>query len=159
MAAWSFEEALKSGGRMFRNCTHKAIFFHVTSKKILAYALTVTSFANIILKVWLTNRAFSPLKLKTFIYFPFSFIFKEKRQMLVFLPKVSINVYIFVVYFITIHSLSLPLWSYHAAPLFPEEDYDVSSSFSLSYKSNWGQDMQRSQWNTHGRIWVGQSLV
>lgn len=51
MAAWTFEEALKSGGRMFQNCTHRTIFFHVTSKKNLTHALTVTSFANIILRV------------------------------------------------------------------------------------------------------------
>lgn len=32
-------------GRMFQNCTHRTIFFHVTSKKNLTHALTVTSFA------------------------------------------------------------------------------------------------------------------
>lgn len=94
MAAWSFEEVLKSGGIISRTVHTELFFFHVTAKKKkkkknLAHALTVTSSANIILKVWLTNRAFF-LKLKKFRIFFFGFLIfllledKKKRQEFLF---------------------------------------------------------------------------
>ena len=87
MAAWSFEEVLKRGGIISRT-VHTELFFFmwVLKKKNLAHALTVTSSANIILKVWLTNRAFFP-KLKKFKFFSFFLLFdfsaledKKKRD-------------------------------------------------------------------------------
>ena len=135
----------------FQNCTHRAIFFHVTSKKKkknLAHALTVTSSANIILKVWLTNRAFF-LKLEKFRIFSFFLLFDfcaswgQEKETGVSLLVWNFNTCLYLILYIRIQVFELSTWKLACSPTFPEGDYDVNSSFFLSDKYICGQEDAR----------------
>lgn len=150
MAAWSFEEVLKSGGIISRTVHTELFFFFMwllKKKKNLTHALTVTSSANIILKVWLTNRAFF-LKLKKFrIFFFWLFDFSaswgQEKETGVPLLVWNFNRCLYPTLYIRVQVFELSTWKLSCSPTFPEGDYDVNSSFFLSDKYICGQEDAR----------------
>lgn len=124
LIAWGSLEERRNN---FQNRTHRAcFFFHVTAKKKKKkkksrHALTVTSSANIILKVWLTNRAFF-LKLKKleffFWLFDFSASWGQEKETGVPLLVWNFNRCLYPTLYIRVQVFELSTWSYHAAPLF-----------------------------------------
>lgn len=138
---------------------HIELFFYVTSKKSLAHALAVTSFANIILKVWLTNRAFF-LKLKALRIFPFLFLCFLKRTR----DRSSSSCLKFqqmftscVIYCIRIHFFRPSTLKPSCSPTLLR-GYDMSGSFSLSQKYICGQEDAGSQCNNHG-VWLSRTII
>ena len=107
--------------------------------------MTVTSSANIILKVWLTNRAFF-LKLEKFrifsffLLFDFSAFWGQEKGTGVPLLVWNFNRCLYLILYIRIQVFELSTWKLSCSPTFPEGDYDVNSSFFLSDKYICGQE-------------------